>query len=69
MCMSAQQDRLALEREAITTRVAVFKATQEKFQREREEYYATTMETARAHRVEQSLGRRIAPPSSRYCSA
>jgi hypothetical protein len=48
MAMTEQQERLALEREEITTRVAQFKATQEKFQREREAYYATTMETARA---------------------
>jgi chorismate mutase len=41
------QERLAAEREEIASRVANFKATQEKFQREREQYYATTMETAR----------------------
>ena len=45
--MTESQDRLAREREEIATRVASFKATQEKFQREREEYYATTLENAR----------------------
>lgn len=48
--MTEQEERLALEREQITARVANFKATQERFQREREQYYATTMETARATR-------------------
>jgi chorismate mutase len=41
------QERLAAEREEIVSRVANFKATQEKFQREREEYYAATMDNAR----------------------
>jgi hypothetical protein len=50
MGMTELQDRLALEREEISTRVANFKATQEKFQREREEYYTATMEAARAVR-------------------
>ena len=45
--MTEQQDRLALEREEIATRVATFKATQEKFEREREEYFAATMQNAR----------------------
>ena len=40
-------DRLALEREEIAARVARFKATQEKFEREREEYFVTTLENAR----------------------
>jgi chorismate mutase len=47
MGMTEQQDRLAQEREEIATRVANFKATQEKFERAREEYFATTMENAR----------------------
>jgi hypothetical protein len=46
--MIEQQDRLAEEREEISARVATFKATQEKFQREREEYFATTLENARS---------------------
>ena len=41
-----QQDRLARAREEIAARVASFKATQEKFEREREEYFTTTMKNA-----------------------
>jgi hypothetical protein len=47
MGMTEPQDRLAREREEIATRVANFKATQEKFQREREEYCVTTLDNAR----------------------
>jgi chorismate mutase len=46
MGMTEQQDRLAQEREEIAARVASFKATQEKFRREREEYFLTTLENA-----------------------
>jgi hypothetical protein len=42
-----EREEAALEREEIATRVANFKATQEKFQREREEYFVTTLENAR----------------------
>jgi len=52
MGMTEQQDSAALEREEIAARVANFKATQEKFRREREEYFVTTLENAR-----QSFGR------------
>lgn len=45
--MSERYDRLAREREDIAARVASFKATQEKFKREREEYFTTTLENAR----------------------
>ena len=45
--MSERYDRLAREREEIAARVANFKATQEKFKREREEYFTTTLESAR----------------------
>jgi len=45
--MTEQQDRRAEEREEIAMRVASFKATQEKFKREREEYFFTTLENAR----------------------
>ena len=45
--MTEQQDRLALEREEIATRVATFKATQQKFERERDEYFVATMENVR----------------------
>ena len=44
--MTEQQQRLAREREEIAKRVAIFKATQEKFKREREEYCATTLQNA-----------------------
>jgi len=44
--MTERQDRLANEREEIASRIARFKATQEKFAREREEYAAATMESA-----------------------
>jgi chorismate mutase len=45
--MTKREDRLARERAEIAARVASFKATQEKFKREREEYFATTLENAR----------------------
>ncbi len=45
--MTEQQDRRAREREEIATRVANFKATQERFRREREEYFSTTLDNAR----------------------
>jgi len=45
--MNEQKDRLRQEREEIAARVASFRATQEKFEREREEYFETTMENAR----------------------
>ena len=44
--MDEQEDRLARAREEIAERVANFKATQEKFEREREEYYADTLGNA-----------------------
>ena len=44
--MTEQQNLLAAEREEIAARVASFKATQEKFQREREEYFVATLEVA-----------------------
>jgi hypothetical protein len=47
MGMSERYDRLAREREEIAARVANFKATQEKFKREREKYFVTTLENAR----------------------
>jgi len=36
----------AREREEIAARVASFRATQKKFEREREEYYAATLSSA-----------------------
>ena len=44
--MTEQQTRIAQEREEIAARVASFKATQQKFERERKEYYATTLGNA-----------------------
>ena len=46
--MTEQRNNAAIEREEITARVAHFKATQEKFEREREEYFVTTLENARS---------------------
>ncbi len=47
MDMTPQPDRLNREREEIAARVANFKATQEKFEREREAYFVATLENAR----------------------
>ena len=47
MGMTEQQlERLAKERAEIAARVASFKATQEKFERERDEYFVTTLRNA-----------------------
>jgi len=45
--MTKQEERRAQERQEIATRIANFKATQQKFEREREEYFLTTMQNAR----------------------
>jgi hypothetical protein len=45
--MTEQQDRLARARAEIAKHVASFKATQEKFEREREEFFIATLENAR----------------------
>lgn len=42
-----ERDNAASEREEIAARVARFKATQEKFKRERDEYFVATLEGAR----------------------
>jgi hypothetical protein len=47
MGITMQEENLAKEREEIAARVANFKATQQKFQREREEYFAVTLENAK----------------------
>jgi hypothetical protein len=47
MGMTDQEERLARERAEIAARVASFKATQEKFEREREDYFVTTLDNAR----------------------
>ena len=45
--MTEREERLAREREEIASRVASFRATQEKFRRAREEYFAATLDNAR----------------------
>jgi len=45
--MSEQEKRLAAERAEIAARVASFRATQQRFEREREEYFITTLHNAR----------------------
>jgi hypothetical protein len=47
MGMDDRDDNAAREREEIIARLANFKATQEKFEREREEYFVNTLENAR----------------------
>jgi len=44
--MTKENERLVQEREQIAARVAGFKAVQERFKREREEYFVTTLEKA-----------------------
>jgi hypothetical protein len=46
--MIEQPYNAAQERDEIAARVASFKATQEKFRREREEFFVTTLENARS---------------------
>jgi hypothetical protein len=41
------KDRLTKERDDIAARVASFRATQEKFERAREEYYEATIDNVR----------------------
>lgn len=55
----------AAEREEIAARIAHFKATQEKFAREREEFFVTTLENARHSRDRGSRsGRSAGSPAS-----
>ncbi len=42
-----ERDSAASEREEIVARIARFKATQEKFKRDRDEYFVATLENAR----------------------
>lgn len=44
--MKEKPDWLEREREEIAARVASFRATQKKFEKEREEYYAATLSNA-----------------------
>jgi hypothetical protein len=57
MGMTEQEDRLAAEREEIAARVASFKATQEKFERERAQYFVTTLQNARLQNPRRGLQR------------
>jgi len=41
--MTGKEERLARERAEIAARVASFRETQQKIEREREEYYETTL--------------------------
>lgn len=45
--MTQDEQRKTREREEIAARVAAFRATQEKFKREREEYCVSTLDNAR----------------------
>ena len=45
--MTEEEQRKEHEREEIAARVAAFRATQEKFKREREEYFVSTLQNAR----------------------
>jgi chorismate mutase len=53
--MTEQQEGIAEQRDEIAARVAKYKATQEKFEREREEYFVTTLENARHPRERRSV--------------
>jgi hypothetical protein len=44
--MTEKEERLARDRAEIAARVASFRETQQKFEREREEYYETTLTNA-----------------------
>jgi hypothetical protein len=46
MAMTEKEERLARDRAEIAARVASFRQTQQRFKREREEYYETTLANA-----------------------
>jgi hypothetical protein len=46
MAMTEKEERLARDRAEIAARVASFRQTQQKFERERKEYYETTLANA-----------------------
>jgi hypothetical protein len=56
--MTEQQARIAQQREEIAARIAHFKATQERFERERKEYLSRRSKTRATH-----LGARRSAPS------
>ncbi len=45
------QERIAMEREEIAKRIAIFRANQEKFKRERDNYFVSTLGNAKAEKV------------------
>jgi hypothetical protein len=45
--MTEEEERKQRDREEVAARVAAFRATQEKFKREREQYCVSTLENAR----------------------
>jgi hypothetical protein len=47
MGMTELEQRLAQEREEIAARIASFRATQERFEREREEFFVSTWRRVR----------------------
>lgn len=54
--MTEREERLARERKEITARIASFRATQERFRREREAFFASTLDDARnGERAQRSL--------------
>jgi hypothetical protein len=56
-----ERDSAASEREEIVARIARFKATQEKFKRDRDEFFVATLENARqAENVRQAENTRRA---------
>ena len=62
MGMTGQPYSAARERAEIASRVASFKATQEKFEREREEYFVTTLQNARSGSEPHVRGTLEVPP-------
>jgi hypothetical protein len=60
MGMNEPPDSAALERQEIAMRLACFKATQQKFEREREEYFVATLENVRLQNKRRESQR---PPS------
>lgn len=60
-----ERDSAASEREEIVARIARFKATQEKFMRDRDEYFVATLENARrakTPRLADNIGRAFERP-------
>jgi len=60
--MTEREERRAREREEIAMRIANFKATQEKFEREREKYFVTTLANARSGSIADARSKSKRPP-------